>query len=82
MGFRSDEVEEPAAAVVPCLRGILVPMGRKVIKNDNGSGGDLGDRHFTDVGGGGVTIHRALDDLRRNPRVLRQPCMPQSLFHK
>ena len=41
---------------------LLVPVGREVIEDDDGTRGDLGDEHFADVGGKGGAVHRTLDD--------------------
>lgn len=44
------------------LGGLIVPVRGQVVEYDNGSGGDLGDQHFADVGSEGGAIHCALDD--------------------
>lgn len=47
-------------------------MRGEVIEDDDCAGRDLGDQHFTDVGGKGGAVHRALDDPRCNQRILCQ----------
>ena len=66
------QVEEPAVAVAPGLRGLLVTMRGEVVENSNGSGVDFGDKYLADVGGKGGAIYRVLDDPWRDQCVRGQ----------
>lgn len=67
------EVQKPAAVVVQGLSRLLVPMGRQIVQDDNGAGGDLRDKHFSDVDGKGGAIHGTLNDPWWNQSIRGQP---------
>lgn len=66
------QVEEPAAMVTQGLCCLLVAVGRQVVEDDDGAGGDFGDQYFADVGSKGRAVHRALDDPRSDQGILCQ----------
>ena len=49
-----------------------VPVCGQVVENDDRSGGDLGDKHFTDVGGKRRAVLCTFYDPRRDQCVLGQ----------
>lgn len=66
------QVEEPAAVVTQGLCCLRVAVRGQVVQDDDSAGRDFLDEDFSDVGGKCRAIHRALDDPRRNQRVLGQ----------
>ncbi len=56
-----------------CL-GLLVSMRGEIVEDHGGAGLDLGDQHIADVGNKGGTVHRPLDDPRRDQIGCPQPC--------
>jgi len=60
--------------IAQSLRRFVVPMRCQIVEDHDGSGRDLRDEYLAHISGEGATVHRALDDPRRDQRVLRQAC--------
>lgn len=56
------------------LGGFFVSVCRQIVEDHHGSGCDLRDQHLSHIGGKGGSIHRSLDDPRRDQRVWCEAC--------
>ena len=74
VGAVGRQEQEPASGFAHGFGGGGIPVRGEVVQDDNGARFEFWYQHLFDVGGKGLTIHRALDDPGCNQRVGAEAC--------